>query len=91
MPEYDGYRAGVTDGPPQQNRTLDDAKHQRAIDVIRRLRDPGVPDEAASALIDELSRLLVHPRVSDLLFWRRPELTDEEVIEEALRCHPFVG
>jgi hypothetical protein len=70
---------------------LDAAKHQRAVDLVRSLRDPGVPDEAAGALIDELSRLLGHPRVIEPLFWRTPELTDEEVIEEALRYHPFVG
>ena len=40
-------------------------------------------------LIDELSRLLADPRVSDLLFWHEPELTDEEVIEEALRYRPY--
>jgi hypothetical protein len=59
--------------------------------MIRRLRDPKISDEAASALFDELARLLVHPRVGDLLFWRTPELTEEEVIEEALQYHPFVG
>ena len=59
--------------------------------MIRRVRDPGFPDEAASALIDELSRLLVYPRVSDVLFRRTPELTEEEVIEEALQYRPFVG
>lgn len=61
------------------------------MDMIRRLRGPGITDEAASALFDELSRLLVYPGVSDLLFWRTPELTDEEIVEEALQYRPLVG
>ncbi|WP_203744940.1 hypothetical protein [Actinoplanes cyaneus] len=81
----------MTEGPPQQNRSLDDAERRRAMEMIRRVRDPQIPDEAASALLDDLSKLLVYPRVSDLLFWRTPELTDEEVIAEALQYHPFVG
>ncbi|MEU8244265.1 e9imm peptide [Actinoplanes missouriensis] len=72
-------------------RTLDESVREQAIGMIHRLRDPRIPDEAAGALISELERLLAYPRVSDLLFWRTPELTDEEVVEEALRYRPLVG
>jgi hypothetical protein len=41
--------------------------------------------------MDELERLLLYPRVSDLLFWHTPELSTDEVIDEALRFRPFTG
>ncbi|WP_127506084.1 e9imm peptide [Actinoplanes solisilvae] len=72
-------------------RTLDDARRRQAHDLIQRLRDPVLPDDAAGPLLDELERVLAHPRVSDLLFWRTPELGIDEVIDEAMRYRPFVG
>jgi len=81
----------VTTDPRSPARTLGEAQRQRARDLIRRLRDPRLPDEATGELLDELAKLLVYPRVSDLLFWRTPELTDDEVINEALRYQPFTG
>jgi hypothetical protein len=80
----------VADDVPEQ-RTLDDSKGRRVLELIRILRNPATPDEDADALLNELEKLLAHPGVSDLLFWRTPELTDEEVVEEALRHHPFIG
>ncbi|WP_275409079.1 hypothetical protein [Paractinoplanes brasiliensis] len=41
--------------------------------------------------MDELERVLLYPRVSDLLFWRTPELSADEVIDEALQYHPFTA
>ncbi|MFI5841186.1 e9imm peptide [Catenuloplanes sp. NPDC051500] len=72
-------------------RTLDDAQRQRARDLIQRLRDPKLPDEASNELLEALEKVLLYPRVSDLLFWRTPEFTADEVIDEALRYWPFVG
>jgi hypothetical protein len=85
------YRADMTGDVQRPARTLDDAERQRALNIIRKLRDPTVPDEAGGALVDELTRLLRHPGLTELVFWRTPELTDEEVIAEALRYHPIVG
>ncbi len=39
---------------------------------------------------EELRRLVISPRVWDLMFWTVPELTDEEVVEEALKYEPYV-
>ncbi|GIF44236.1 hypothetical protein BC793_13612 [Actinoplanes xinjiangensis] len=50
-----------------------------------------MPDEAGAELLDELKKILLYPRVSDLLFWRTPELTEDEAIDEALQYQPFVG
>lgn len=81
----------MTTDPDLPARTLDDAQRQRARDLVQRLKDPTLPDDASSELMDELERLLLYPRVSDLLFWRTPELSTDEVIDEALRYQPFAG
>jgi hypothetical protein len=86
-----GYRAGMTTDPRETARTLDDAQRQRARLLIQRLKDPTLPDEAGAELLDELTRMLLYPTVSDLLFWRTPELTEDEVIDEALQFQPFTG
>jgi hypothetical protein len=86
-----GYPAGMTSDRPLPARTLDDAQRQQARDLIQRLRDPKLPDDASNEPLEALERILLYPRVSDLLFWHAPELTADEVIEEALRYQPFVG
>jgi hypothetical protein len=72
-------------------RTLDDAQHQRARDLIQRLRDPKLPDDDSNELLEALEKVLLYPRVGDLLLWRTPEFTPDEVIGEALRYRPFTG
>jgi hypothetical protein len=68
---------------------LDDVGHERALQLIRQLRDPRLPDQASDALLVELERLLSFPRITDLLFFEDPELSDEEVIARALQNRPF--
>ena len=72
-------------------RTLYNAERQRARDLIQRLRDPKLPDDAIGGLLEDLEKVLLYPRVSDLLFWRAPEITADEVIDEALRYQPVVS
>lgn len=70
-------------------RSLNEAGCERALQLIRQLRDPRLPDEASGPLFDELERLLVYPRVVNLMFFEDPELSDEEVIDRALEYKPF--
>jgi hypothetical protein len=72
-------------------RTLDGAQRQRARNLVERLKEPTLPDGASGKLLGELERLFLYPWVSHLLFWRTPELSADEVIDEALRYQPFVG
>jgi hypothetical protein len=88
---HSGYRAMVMPGEPSVGRTLDDSKRRRARDLIHRLRAPRLPDKASGELFDELEKLLLYSGVADLLFWRTPELSVDDVIDEALRYRPFVG
>ncbi|WP_344619835.1 e9imm peptide [Dactylosporangium salmoneum] len=80
----------MTNDPAALTRTLDDTQRHRALELIRSLKDTALPDAASGELLDQLEKLLLYPRVSDLLFWRIPELTADEVIDEALRYQPFV-
>ena len=68
---------------------LDAAERARAVHLVRELRDPRLPDESADVLLVELERLLAFPRITDLLFYEDPELSDEEVIEKALENRPI--
>ncbi|SCG77588.1 hypothetical protein GA0070609_5420 [Micromonospora echinaurantiaca] len=68
---------------------LDDPTRSRALALVRELRDPAIPDEETGVRVDELERILCCPHVISLMFFREPELSDEEVIEEALKYQPF--
>ncbi|SCL50187.1 hypothetical protein GA0070603_0927 [Micromonospora chersina] len=68
---------------------LDGPARSRALALVRELRDPALPDEEAGARVDELERILCCPHVLSLMFFTEPGLSDEEVIEEALKYQPF--
>lgn len=68
---------------------LGGAERERALQLIRQLRDPRLPDESADALLTELERLLAFRRITDLLFYEDPELSDEEIVEKALKKRPL--
>jgi hypothetical protein len=40
--------------------------------------------------VRRLERAVPHPAVADLIFWSKPELTPDEVVDEALAYRPFV-
>jgi hypothetical protein len=50
-------------------------------------------DYASEADQDEDVRLLEqavpHPAVTDLMFWKKPELSPDEVVDEVLAFRPF--
>jgi hypothetical protein len=67
----------------------DDATRSRALALVRQLRNPAIPDEETGPRVEELERVLRCPHVISLMFFREPELSDEEVVEEALKYQPF--
>ncbi|GIF38686.1 hypothetical protein BC793_105330 [Actinoplanes xinjiangensis] len=66
----------------------DDTKG-RALELVRLLRDPRLPDSETDSLLVELVRITRCPHVSDLMFFRDPSLSDQEVVEQALSYRPF--
>jgi len=70
-------------------RQLGSADRSRASELIQTLRNPSLPDDQVQAPLEELERILGYPRVSDLLFYENPPLTEDQVIDRALQYHPF--
>jgi hypothetical protein len=70
-------------------RDLSSVDRQRALQIIRELQDPALPDEGSGDLVAQLERLLFCPHVYEYLFFQDEELTAEEVIEKALEYKPF--
>lgn len=71
------------------NMPLTSAGRERALQLIRQVRDPALPDEELAVQLDELERLVVNPHIGELLFFEEPELSNEEVLERALGYKPF--
>ncbi|MEU8240977.1 hypothetical protein AB0C07_22265 [Actinoplanes missouriensis] len=62
---------------------------ERALELVRLLRDPRLPDSEADGLLLELERITRCPHVSDLMFFRDPSLSDQEVVKQAISYRPF--
>ncbi|OJF10730.1 hypothetical protein [Couchioplanes caeruleus] len=62
---------------------------ERALELVRLLRDPNLPDSETDGPLVELERITRCPHVSDLMFFRDPSLSDEEVVDQALSYRPF--
>ena len=69
--------------------TETDPRRERAIEIVRDIRFGRLPDDQASAKLDELEQLIPHPRWVDLLFYQDPELSDEQAVDTALAYRPF--
>ena len=66
-----------------------DPRRERAIELVRDVRYGRLPDDQASAKLDELEQLIAHPQWADLLFYQDPELSDEQAVDAALAYRPF--
>jgi hypothetical protein len=89
--DADTMRIAHHDGCVGSNRrTLSSDDHRRALNLIAKLRRPSTPEEAVDPLMVELERLVKCPHVADLMFWAKPELSDDEVLNRALEYQPFV-
>jgi hypothetical protein len=67
----------------------DDPRRPRAVELVSMIRSGELSDERCAALIDELARLIPHPAWTDLMFYRNPSLSNDEVVSEALAYRPF--
>ncbi|WP_171161685.1 bacteriocin immunity protein [Streptomyces sp. I05A-00742] len=57
--------------------------------VRRIMAGEGETEAEHNALVAELRRNVLHPAVTDLIYHRRPELSAEEVVDEALAYRPI--
>ncbi|NGO12206.1 hypothetical protein G5C60_32530 [Streptomyces sp. HC44] len=59
------------------------------IQMVQQLADATLPEDEEDALVEELEKSVPHPRVSDLIYYSDPELTPEEVVDQALAYRPI--
>jgi len=57
--------------------------------MVQLLIDADLPEEEEDQIIDELKSCVLHPRVTDLIYYNTPKLTAEEVVERALAYRPI--
>ncbi|MFJ9692593.1 hypothetical protein [Kitasatospora sp. NPDC101183] len=62
----------------------------RGLPIIARLRSGRYTEEERTALLDELEALYPYnPYLLDILFLQSGDMTDEQVLDEALRYRPI--
>jgi hypothetical protein len=66
---------------------VDSEQRRRALDLVRRVRDPTLSD--AADLLDQLKRVNPSAPWIDLMFWTFPELSDDEVVDRSVGYGPI--
>ncbi|MFE9767854.1 bacteriocin immunity protein [Streptomyces sp. NPDC005808] len=59
------------------------------IQMVQQLIDATLPEDEEDALMEELKNSVLHPRVTDLIYYSDPELKAEEVVDQALTYRPI--
>ncbi|MFJ9708729.1 bacteriocin immunity protein [Streptomyces sp. NPDC101234] len=59
------------------------------IRLVQQIMDARLPEREQDALLEELKQSVLHPRVSDLIYHSDPELTAEEVVDQAMAYRPI--
>ncbi|MFF5024382.1 bacteriocin immunity protein [Streptomyces collinus] len=62
---------------------------EELVRIVQQLIDANLPEEAENRLLGSLRASVLHPRVSDLIYYSDPPLTADEVIEQALAYRPI--
>ncbi|MFG2797765.1 hypothetical protein [Streptomyces pseudovenezuelae] len=57
--------------------------------MVQLLIDASLPEEEEDRLVDDLKSSVLHPRVTDLIYYNTPKLTAEEVVDKALAYRPI--
>lgn len=65
-------------------------KKEELIKIVERLQTADFSsDKEGRELMNLLERNVIHPEVSNLIFWNDTELTAEEIVEKALSYKPI--
>ncbi|KUM77582.1 hypothetical protein AQI84_11100 [Streptomyces griseorubiginosus] len=57
--------------------------------MVQLLIDADLPEEEEDQIVEELKANVLHPRVTDLIYYNSPKLTAEEVVDKALAYRPI--
>ncbi|WP_328357820.1 bacteriocin immunity protein [Streptomyces sp. NBC_00445] len=62
---------------------------EELIHIIQQLIDAELPEEEEDRLVEELKSSVLHPRITDLIYYNTPKLTTEEVVDTTLAYRPI--
>ena len=62
---------------------------EELIHMVQQLIDADLPEEEEDRLVEELKASVLHPRVTDLIYYNTSKLTAEEVVDRALAYRPI--
>lgn len=62
---------------------------EELVRMVQLLIDARLPEEEEDRIVDELKSSVLHPRVTDLIYYNTPKLTAEEVVDRALAYRPI--
>lgn len=57
---------------------------EELIHMVQQLIDAHLPEEEEDQLVEVLKSSVLHPRITDLIYYNTPKLTAEEVVDRAL-------
>ena len=57
---------------------------EELIRIVQQLIDAPLPEEEEDRLLEELKASVLHPRVTDLIYYSDPPLAANEVVDQAL-------
>ncbi|MEV5879747.1 hypothetical protein AB0L75_37150 [Streptomyces sp. NPDC052101] len=79
----------TVDADPEDDKVMPQKSHADLVRIVQQLIDAGLPEEEEDRLLEELKASVLHPRVSDLIYYSNPPLTAEEVVNQALAYRPI--
>ena len=62
---------------------------EELVRMVQLLIDARLTEEEEDRIVNELKSSVVHPRVTDLIYYNTPKLTAEEVVDRALAYRPI--
>ncbi len=62
---------------------------EQLVNLVKKIRQAEGSEEEISQWIDTLHACVPHPEVSDLIFYSKDELTDEQIVDKALSYKPI--
>ncbi|GID29464.1 hypothetical protein [Paractinoplanes brasiliensis] len=61
----------------------------RCLELVHMIRSGAGSEEEGDRYFEELQRIKPNPNWADIMFYRFPDLSDEEVVEEGLAYRPM--
>ena len=63
--------------------------HSELVHMVQQLINADLAEQEEGRIIDDLKSSVLHPRITDLIYYNIPKLTAGEVVEKALAYRPI--